>query len=63
VLDEVSGTLVASGSAIMGAMASPLTGADGNVEFLLHAQVGAPDGPAVPSLLEAALLEAPAREG
>ena len=26
----------------MGAMASPLTGAAGNVEFLLHARKGAP---------------------
>jgi hypothetical protein len=44
-------------------MASPLTGADGNVEFLLHARVGAPEGPALPALIDAALLEAEAREG
>jgi 23S rRNA (cytidine1920-2'-O)/16S rRNA (cytidine1409-2'-O)-methyltransferase len=37
VLGEVSGTLRDRGAAIMEAMASPLTGADGNVEFLLHA--------------------------
>ena len=29
------------GAAIMGAMMSPLRGADGNVEFLLHLVVGA----------------------
>jgi len=38
VLEEVCGTLDGLGAAIMGAMASPLTGADGNVEFLLHAR-------------------------
>jgi 23S rRNA (cytidine1920-2'-O)/16S rRNA (cytidine1409-2'-O)-methyltransferase len=38
VLEEVAGTLEGLGAAIMGAMASPLTGADGNVEFLLHAR-------------------------
>jgi 23S rRNA (cytidine1920-2'-O)/16S rRNA (cytidine1409-2'-O)-methyltransferase len=41
VLEEVSGALEAAGAAIMGAMASPLTGADGNVEFLLHARTAA----------------------
>jgi 23S rRNA (cytidine1920-2'-O)/16S rRNA (cytidine1409-2'-O)-methyltransferase len=59
VLVEVSDALVASGSAIMGAMASPLTGADGNVEFLLHAR-SAPavaPGPVEP-LLDGALAEA-----
>lgn len=61
VLEEVSGALEASGSAIMGAMASPLTGADGNVEFLLHARVGATRGPAVADLLDGALVEAEAR--
>jgi 23S rRNA (cytidine1920-2'-O)/16S rRNA (cytidine1409-2'-O)-methyltransferase len=30
------------GAAIMGAMVSPLRGADGNVEFLVHARIGAP---------------------
>ena len=34
------------GAAIMGGMVSPLRGADGNVEFVLHAL--APGGPAVP---------------
>jgi 23S rRNA (cytidine1920-2'-O)/16S rRNA (cytidine1409-2'-O)-methyltransferase len=42
VLDEVLIALQATGAAIMGAMVSPLTGADGNVEFLVHAR--APTG-------------------
>jgi 23S rRNA (cytidine1920-2'-O)/16S rRNA (cytidine1409-2'-O)-methyltransferase len=41
VLEEVSGALVELGAAIMGTMESPLKGADGNVEFLLHARKGA----------------------
>jgi 23S rRNA (cytidine1920-2'-O)/16S rRNA (cytidine1409-2'-O)-methyltransferase len=36
VLDEVRAALAAQGAAMMGAMVSPLTGADGNVEFLAH---------------------------
>ena len=27
----------------MGVMVSPITGGDGNVEFLVHARAGAPD--------------------
>ena len=38
VLDEVCGALRRRGAAIMGLMVSPLRGADGNVEFLLHAR-------------------------
>lgn len=38
VLGEVTAALEGLGAAIMGAMASPLTGADGNVEFLVHAR-------------------------
>jgi 23S rRNA (cytidine1920-2'-O)/16S rRNA (cytidine1409-2'-O)-methyltransferase len=59
VLQEVAAALEAQGAAIMGAMASPLTGADGNVEFLLHAR--RPPGAVAPSaeaLLAAALHEA-----
>jgi 23S rRNA (cytidine1920-2'-O)/16S rRNA (cytidine1409-2'-O)-methyltransferase len=41
VLGEVMDALDRRGAAIMGAMTSPLRGADGNVEFLLHAM--APD--------------------
>jgi 23S rRNA (cytidine1920-2'-O)/16S rRNA (cytidine1409-2'-O)-methyltransferase len=58
VLEEVCAALVTHGAAIMGAMASPLTGADGNVEFLLHART-APAQPqvATPDLVDAALAE------
>jgi 23S rRNA (cytidine1920-2'-O)/16S rRNA (cytidine1409-2'-O)-methyltransferase len=44
VLDEVVIALRATGAAIMGAMVSPLTGADGNVEFLVHARAAPPSG-------------------
>ena len=36
VLGEVHDTFQARGAAIMGAMTSPIQGADGNVEFLVH---------------------------
>ena len=36
VLEEVGSALAGHGAAMMGAMVSPLTGADGNVEFLAH---------------------------
>ncbi len=38
VLDDVVYALEGLGAAIMGAMVSPITGAEGNVEFLLHAR-------------------------
>jgi 23S rRNA (cytidine1920-2'-O)/16S rRNA (cytidine1409-2'-O)-methyltransferase len=38
VLEEVCGTFAALGAAIMGTMESPLKGADGNVELLVHAR-------------------------
>ena len=58
VLEEVTGALVGLGTTIMGVMASPLTGADGNVEFLLHARTG-PGGARtqVSELLDGALAE------
>jgi 23S rRNA (cytidine1920-2'-O)/16S rRNA (cytidine1409-2'-O)-methyltransferase len=40
-LEGVASALVSAGTGIMGAMASPLTGASGNAEFLLHARKGA----------------------
>lgn len=46
VLVEVTGTLEHHGAAIMGLMTSPLRGADGNVEFLLHATAPPASGPA-----------------
>lgn len=58
--------LEAAGAAIMGVMASPLTGADGNVEFLVHADVrpgAAGLNPEARSGLVAELIEsAPAAE-
>ena len=39
-LEGVTSALTAAGTGIVGAMASPLTGAAGNVEFLVHARKG-----------------------
>ena len=44
VLAQVLSALDARGATIMGLMASPITGSDGNVEFVLHARPD-PDGP------------------
>lgn len=52
VLEEVGSAWQSQGATMMGVMASPLRGADGNVEFLAHLCVGA--APAVCDL-EAAL--------
>jgi 23S rRNA (cytidine1920-2'-O)/16S rRNA (cytidine1409-2'-O)-methyltransferase len=41
VLGEVRAALAQHGAAMMDVMVSPLTGADGNVEFLAHARAGA----------------------
>jgi 23S rRNA (cytidine1920-2'-O)/16S rRNA (cytidine1409-2'-O)-methyltransferase len=60
VLDEVAAALVEQGAAIMGAMASPLRGADGNVEFLLHARA-ATAGDEPRPLLDAAVDDVGAR--
>jgi 23S rRNA (cytidine1920-2'-O)/16S rRNA (cytidine1409-2'-O)-methyltransferase len=45
-LQDVMGTFLSQGAAMMGAMTSPITGTDGNVEFLVHlrAPVRAPKG-------------------
>ena len=40
-LYDVAGALEAAGADIMGAMPSPITGAAGNTEFLLHARAPA----------------------
>ena len=46
-LEDVATALSDAGAAIMGVMVSPITGGDGNVEFLVHAQRdGQPLGPA-----------------
>jgi 23S rRNA (cytidine1920-2'-O)/16S rRNA (cytidine1409-2'-O)-methyltransferase len=42
-LEGVTSALSAAGTGIVGAMASPLTGAAGNVEFLVHARKGLTD--------------------
>jgi 23S rRNA (cytidine1920-2'-O)/16S rRNA (cytidine1409-2'-O)-methyltransferase len=62
VLLEVSTALADAGSTIMGAMASPLTGADGNVEFLLHARSGAHAAPPSEALVAEAMAEVQDRE-
>jgi 23S rRNA (cytidine1920-2'-O)/16S rRNA (cytidine1409-2'-O)-methyltransferase len=70
VLGEVADALEASGAAIMGAMPSPITGAAGNIEYLLHARTGGaaatddrpaglPSGaPGTAALLDSAVAEA-----
>jgi len=59
-LEGVVSALHDAGTGIMGAMASPLTGAAGNVEFLLHARKSAPGCEAgeAAALLSAAVSEA-----
>jgi 23S rRNA (cytidine1920-2'-O)/16S rRNA (cytidine1409-2'-O)-methyltransferase len=58
VLHEVAGALDHEGAAIMGAMASPLKGADGNVEFLLHARTAtSPPGVDIDQAIDAAIAE------
>jgi len=52
-LEAVAVHLAERGATIMGAMVSPLRGADGNVELLLHAV--APGGPARPGVDPAAV--------
>jgi 23S rRNA (cytidine1920-2'-O)/16S rRNA (cytidine1409-2'-O)-methyltransferase len=46
VLEEVRAASVSQGAAMMEAMPSPITGAEGNVEFLVHCRAGAPSGSA-----------------
>ncbi len=65
VLDGIAVALVDAGGTMMGAMVSPLTGAEGNVEFFLHALApGAPASPGVPVVdLDAVVAEAARRHG
>jgi 23S rRNA (cytidine1920-2'-O)/16S rRNA (cytidine1409-2'-O)-methyltransferase len=60
VLVEVVAALDGHGAAMMGVMVSPLTGADGNVEFLVHlrASAGGEPPPATADALDAALDDA-----
>ena len=53
----VGRALEAEGAAIMGAMTSPLRGADGNVEFLLWARAHAPGGGDIAALADVAVAE------
>ena len=57
-LERVASAFEAAGAAIMGAMVSPLTGADGNVEFFLHA-VAHSGGPRAADLEEVVATEQP----
>jgi 23S rRNA (cytidine1920-2'-O)/16S rRNA (cytidine1409-2'-O)-methyltransferase len=58
VLTEVAAALEQEGAAIMGVMTSPLTGADGNVELLLHARTGTTSDLDVAAAIDAAVQEA-----
>lgn len=60
VLGEAGDALQVRGAAIMGAMCSPLVGADGNVEFLIHATSSPSAGAPTPvdALVDAAVAEA-----
>ncbi len=59
-LAGVASALVSAGTGIMGVMASPLTGAAGNTEFLVHARKGVsgPGPDEAAALLSAAVAEA-----
>jgi hypothetical protein len=59
-LEGVASALARAGTGIMGAMASPVTGASGNSEFLLHARKAAAgaDAEEAAALFAAAVAEA-----
>jgi len=57
-LEGVGHALVGEGAAIMGAMSSPLRGADGNVEFLVWARAHSAGGRDVAAAVDDALHEA-----
>ncbi len=64
VLDDVTSACEQRGATIMGVMASPITGTDGNVEFLVHAVLQADaTGPERSLLVDQALAEARAAGG
>jgi 23S rRNA (cytidine1920-2'-O)/16S rRNA (cytidine1409-2'-O)-methyltransferase len=64
VLGDVVDALRGRGAAIMEAMVSPITGADGNVEFLLHARTAPAEPAAHPrSAVDLAAVVAEARGG
>jgi 23S rRNA (cytidine1920-2'-O)/16S rRNA (cytidine1409-2'-O)-methyltransferase len=43
-LEDVMGTFLSQGATMMGAMTSPITGTDGNVEFLVHLRAPGSNG-------------------
>jgi 23S rRNA (cytidine1920-2'-O)/16S rRNA (cytidine1409-2'-O)-methyltransferase len=57
-LEDVANAITRAGAVMMDAMVSPLLGARGNVEFLLHARVG---GPAAAVDLDGVVAEAAGR--
>jgi 23S rRNA (cytidine1920-2'-O)/16S rRNA (cytidine1409-2'-O)-methyltransferase len=57
-LEGVASALHDAETGIMGAMASPLTGSAGNVEFLLHARKGVPGHGEATALFDTAVSEA-----
>jgi 23S rRNA (cytidine1920-2'-O)/16S rRNA (cytidine1409-2'-O)-methyltransferase len=60
-LTGVLSTFAGLGAAILGAMVSPLLGAQGNVEFLAHLAAGRNGGGDVPTMVAAVVDEAVAR--
>ena len=64
VLGEVADAVRGRGATMMGAMVSPLTGADGNVEFLVHLANGPAPVAGLPDVdLDGVVAEAAARHG
>jgi len=63
VLGEVVDAGTGAGVAVVGAMVSPLRGAEGNTEFLLHLRHGAPGPEDLPALLDGAVAGAVAATG
>ncbi len=62
-LDGVGTAIAGHRAAIMGAMVSPITGAEGNVEFVVHARTAPAAPPEPPVDLAAVVAEAAARAG
>ena len=60
-LERASGALVAHGAAMIGVMVSPLTGAEGNVEFLAHLKAHTGGQPPARSDLDSVVAEAATR--
>jgi 23S rRNA (cytidine1920-2'-O)/16S rRNA (cytidine1409-2'-O)-methyltransferase len=58
VLGEARSALTGQGAAMMGVMVSPLKGADGNVEFLVHLRASTAGGAADDARLDAVVAEA-----